>query len=57
MANVSPVTCDGAGPSRASIDGLPVFVLLSSNFAINLFSSAIRPASFYTSFLVCGGCI
>jgi hypothetical protein len=57
MANVSPVTCDGAGPSRASIDGLPVFVLLSSNFAINLFSSTIRPASFCTSFLVCGGCI
>jgi hypothetical protein len=31
--------------------------LFSASFAINLFNAAMRPASFCTSFLVCGGCI
>jgi hypothetical protein len=31
--------------------------LHSASFAINQFNAAILPVSFWTSFLVCGGCI
>jgi hypothetical protein len=31
--------------------------LLSSSFTINLFSAAMWPVNYCTSFLVCGGCI
>jgi hypothetical protein len=31
--------------------------LLSASFIMNLFSAAMQPVSFCTSFLVCGGCI
>jgi hypothetical protein len=31
--------------------------LRSASFEMNRFSEAIRPVSFYISFLLCGGCI
>jgi hypothetical protein len=31
--------------------------LFSASFTMNLFSAAMRPINFYTSFLVCGSCI